>query len=71
MTISGGTRSGWGCSQSRLHVITLTGPNPNALADLADAAIHAPGDTTAIIQTNNVASYHRFCQLIENATITP
>jgi phosphoheptose isomerase len=55
----------------QMHVITLTGPNPNALAELADAAIHAPGDTTATIQTNYVAAYHRLCQLIENATITP
>jgi D-sedoheptulose 7-phosphate isomerase len=55
----------------KMQVITLTGPNPNALAELADAAIHAPGGTTATIQTNYVAAYHRLCQLIENATITP
>jgi D-sedoheptulose 7-phosphate isomerase len=50
-----------------MRVITLTGPNPNALTKLADATIHSPGDTTADIQTNYVNSYHRFCQLIECA----
>jgi len=50
-----------------MRVITLTGPAPNALAELADAAIHAPGDSTADIQTHYVAAYHRFCQLIERA----
>jgi D-sedoheptulose 7-phosphate isomerase len=55
----------------KMHVITLTGPEPNPLAELADAAIHAPGDTTATIQTNYVASYHRLCRLIEDATIAP
>jgi D-sedoheptulose 7-phosphate isomerase len=55
----------------QMRVIALTGPNPNTLAELADVAIHAPGDTTATIQTNYVNSYHRFCKLIEDATITP
>jgi D-sedoheptulose 7-phosphate isomerase len=54
-----------------MQVITLTGPKPNRLATVADAAIHASGDTTAAIQTNYVAAYHRFCQLIENATTEP
>jgi D-sedoheptulose 7-phosphate isomerase len=54
-----------------MHVIALTGPDPNPLADLAHVAIHAPGDTTATIQTNYVASYHRFCQLIEGAAFAP
>jgi D-sedoheptulose 7-phosphate isomerase len=51
-----------------MDVITLTGPVPNTLAELADAAIHADGDTTAAIQTSYVAAYHRFCQLVEHAT---
>jgi D-sedoheptulose 7-phosphate isomerase len=51
----------------QMRVIALTGPDPNALNELADAAIHAPGDTTADVQTNYVAAYHRFCQLIECA----
>jgi len=48
-----------------MTVVALTGPKPNPLARLADAAIHTPGDTTADIQTNHVAAYHRFCHLIE------
>lgn len=55
----------------QMQVITLTGPDPNPLAELADAAIHATGTTTAEIQTNYVTSYHRFCQLVENATARP
>jgi D-sedoheptulose 7-phosphate isomerase len=54
-----------------MHVITLTGPNPNPLAELADAAIYALGETTAAIQTNHVACYHRFCRLIEDALFAP
>ena len=53
----------------QMRVISLTGPDPNALATLAEAAIHATGDSTATIQTSYVAAYHRFCQLIENATL--
>jgi D-sedoheptulose 7-phosphate isomerase len=55
----------------QMHVITLTGPGPNALAELADVAMHASGDTTAAVQTNSVDSYHRFCRLVEGATLTP
>jgi len=55
----------------QMQVITLTGPTPNALAAMADAAIHAPGDTTAAVQTNYVAAYHRFCQIIEDAIAAP
>jgi D-sedoheptulose 7-phosphate isomerase len=51
-----------------MQVVTLTGPESNPLAQLADAAIHATGETTATIQTNYVAAYHRFCQLVEHAT---
>ena len=52
-----------------MPVITLTGPGPNPLADLADREIHVMGDTTAAIQTSYVAAYHRLCQLIENAVL--
>jgi len=54
-----------------MHVITLTGPGPNPLGQLADAAIHATGETTATVQTSYVAAYHRFCQLVEQATFAP
>jgi phosphoheptose isomerase len=50
-----------------MQVITLTGPEPNPLAALADVTISAVGESTAAIQTNYVASYHRLCQLIEDA----
>jgi D-sedoheptulose 7-phosphate isomerase len=53
-----------------MHVIALTGLNPNPLAELAEVAVHIPGDTTAEIQTNYVAYYHRFCQLIEDAVLS-
>jgi len=53
----------------QMRVITLTGPGPNALGDLADAAIYVSGNTTAGIQTSYVAAYHRLCQLIEQATL--
>ena len=53
-----------------MQVITLTGPGPNALAGLADAPMRAAGDTTAAVQTNYVASYHRFCRLVEDAFVS-
>jgi D-sedoheptulose 7-phosphate isomerase len=54
-----------------MPVIALTGPDANPLADLADVAIHAPGDTTAAIQTNHVGCYHRFCQVVEHTLFAP
>ena len=53
-----------------MKVITLTGPGANTLAELADTAIRAAGDTTATIQTSSVASYHRLCRLIEDTFVT-
>jgi D-sedoheptulose 7-phosphate isomerase len=54
-----------------VHVITLTGPNSNPLAELAEVAIHSAGGSTADIQANHVACYHRYCQLIEDALFAP
>ena len=50
-----------------MRVITLTGPGPNPLAGLADAPIHATGNTTAAVQTSYVDAYHRFCRTLEDA----
>jgi D-sedoheptulose 7-phosphate isomerase len=46
-------------------VITLTGPGGGRMAEVADIAIKAPGDSTKVIQEAHVVLWHTLCLLIE------
>jgi D-sedoheptulose 7-phosphate isomerase len=46
-------------------VVSLTGPSGGAMANLADIAIKAPGDSTKTVQENHIVLYHTLCGLIE------
>jgi len=50
-----------------LYVMTMTGPIPNQLSELADFPIGIPGDTTADIQVVDVAIIHAICKKIDEA----
>jgi len=50
---------------NHVKTIALTGPDGGRMADLADIAINAPGDSTKAIQEAHVVLYHTFCALIE------
>jgi len=46
-------------------VISLTGPKGRKMAEFADIAIKAPGDSTKVIQEAHLVLYHTFCAMIE------
>ena len=48
-----------------LVTVSLTGPGGGKMAQLADIAIKAPGNTTKEIQEAHLVLYHTFCALIE------
>ncbi|MCP4645094.1 MAG: SIS domain-containing protein [bacterium] len=45
--------------------VSLTGPNGGRMAEAADIAIKAPGDSTKVIQEAHLVLYHTACALIE------
>lgn len=45
--------------------VSLTGPKGGKMADLADIAIKAPGDSTKVVQEAHLVIYHTFCAMIE------
>lgn len=45
--------------------VSLTGPKGGAMAEFADLAIKAPGDSTKVIQEAHIALWHTMCLLIE------
>lgn len=47
--------------------IALTGPKPSTLADMADATLAAPGDSTPQIQECHLAALHVMCEIVERA----
>jgi len=46
-------------------VISLTGPGGGKMAELADVALRAPGDSTKVVQEAHLVLYHTICALIE------
>lgn len=46
-------------------VASLTGPNGGKMAEFADIAIRAPGDSVKLIQEAHLVIYHTTCALIE------
>ena len=44
---------------------SLTGPSGGAMAEAADIALKAPGDSTKTVQEAHIVLYHTFCALIE------
>jgi D-sedoheptulose 7-phosphate isomerase len=49
-----------------LTVLSLTGPGPNPLADLSDAAVSVVAPTTAAIQDAHQAAIHAFCAAFDH-----
>lgn len=45
--------------------VSMTGPKGGKMAELADIAIKAPGDSTKVIQEAHIALWHTMCLLIE------
>ncbi|KAB8195200.1 SIS domain-containing protein [Nonomuraea phyllanthi] len=45
----------------------MTGPAPNALADLCDEAVAVPGEETATVQEVHLALIHLLCDAVEEA----
>lgn len=45
--------------------VSLTGPKGGKMAEFADIAIKAPGDSTKVVQEAHLCLYHTFCALIE------
>jgi len=45
--------------------VTLTGPAGGVMADAADIAVRAPGESTKVVQEAHVVLYHTMCALIE------
>ena len=48
-----------------LTTAVLTGPGGGAMAELADVALRAPGDSTAQVQEAHIALYHTLCTMLE------
>ena len=46
---------------------SLTGPGGGAMAEAADIAVKAPGDSVKVIQEAHLAIYHTVCALVEAA----
>lgn len=46
-------------------VVSLTGPKGGKMAEFADIAIKAPGDSVKTIQEAHIVLYHTMCALIE------
>ncbi len=47
------------------NVISLTGPKGGKMAEFADIAVKAPGDSTKVIQEAHLVLYHTFCAITE------
>jgi D-sedoheptulose 7-phosphate isomerase len=45
--------------------VSLTGPKGGKMAELADIALKAPGDSTKVVQEAHLVLYHTFCAMIE------
>ena len=45
--------------------VSLTGPKGGRMAEFADVAIKAPGDSTKVIQEAHIVLYHTTCAMIE------
>jgi D-sedoheptulose 7-phosphate isomerase len=45
--------------------VSLTGPKGGKMADLADIAVKAPGESTKVIQEAHIVLYHTMCCMIE------
>jgi D-sedoheptulose 7-phosphate isomerase len=48
-----------------LHRIVISGPAPNAAADLADLAVCIPAPTTAAVQEGYLLFLHALCHVVE------
>jgi D-sedoheptulose 7-phosphate isomerase len=45
--------------------VALTGPKGGKMAEMADLALKAPGDSTKVVQEAHIALWHTMCCLIE------
>lgn len=50
--------------------VSFTGPKGGKMAEFADIALKAPGDSTKVIQEAHIALYHTMCLLIETHYFT-
>jgi D-sedoheptulose 7-phosphate isomerase len=50
-----------------MHVVALVGPDRGPLDELADVAIHVPGETSGLIQQGHITLGHLLCALAETA----
>ncbi|MBI4556330.1 MAG: SIS domain-containing protein [Candidatus Hydrogenedentes bacterium] len=50
---------------SGVTAVALTGPKGGKMAEIADIAIKAPGDSVKVIQEAHIVIYHTFCGMIE------
>lgn len=48
-----------------LTAVSLTGPSGGEMAEFADVAIRAPGESTKEVQEAHVVLYHTFCAMVE------
>jgi D-sedoheptulose 7-phosphate isomerase len=48
-----------------MTTVSLTGPKGGAMAEVADVALTAPGDSTKTVQEAHIVLYHTFCAMIE------
>jgi D-sedoheptulose 7-phosphate isomerase len=45
--------------------VSLTGPKGGRMAEFADVALRAPGDSTKVVQEAHIVLYHTMCAMIE------
>jgi D-sedoheptulose 7-phosphate isomerase len=50
--------------------VSFTGPKGGKMAEVADIAVKAPGDSTKVVQEAHIALYHTMCLLIETHYFT-
>ena len=50
--------------------VSFTGPSGGKMAEAADIALQAPGDSTKVVQEAHIALYHTMCLLIETHYFT-
>lgn len=48
-----------------MQVVALLGPAPSPLDDLADVALHAPGDIAGLVQQGHITLGHALCGRVE------
>lgn len=50
-----------------IRVVALLGPDASSLDDVAEVALHVPGETSGLIQQGHIALGHVLCQVAEEA----